>query len=225
MLGKLQAVATAVLCIFAPFETIWGNLVVNGDFETGDFSGWTSDAQNDNGIWLIYSGGILPISNFVTPPPPGGAYAAAADQSEASSMILYQDIALPADACWQLQYTYYYNNHNNIFVTPDTLSIDEPNQQARIDILRPDIADPYSVARGDVLRNLLKTVAGDPTSVKPTTVTFDLSCFAGQTIRLRFAVVDTEYYFSMGVDNISIQEAEMDFGIISSREQVEPDAR
>lgn len=218
MLGKLQAAATAVLCIFAPFETIWGNFVVNGDFETGDFSGWTSDAQNDNGNWLIYSGGILPISNFITPPPPGGAYAAAADQSEASSMILYQDIALPPDACWQLQYTYYYNNQNDIFVTPDTLSVDEPNQQARIDILRPDIADPYSVARGDVLRNLLKTVPGDPSRVEPTTVTFDLSCFAGQTIRLRFAVADTEYYFSMGVDNISIQEAETDFGIISSRE-------
>ena len=207
MIKKFQAAAAFVLLAFAPISHVKGdtNYVVNGDFETGDFTGWTTAQQTEDGFWFIYSGGILPISNFITPPPPGGAYAASVDEGDPSSMIMYQDIELPPNACLLLQYTYYYHNYNDAFFSPDTLAInDGPNQQARIDIMNPATADPYSVAPGDVWQNLLQTRPKSPLIVDPKTVCFDLTPYAGQTIRLRFAVADNQFYFTMGVDNISI---------------------
>ncbi len=201
------AVCAALFTFSMHAYGINANLVVNGDFETGSFTGWTVDTQSENGSWFVYSGGILPLSFHLTPPPPGGAYAATADQISSSSTILYQDIDLPTVTHSEnliLQYTYYYNNQNNIFISPDSLSIEEENQQARIDIMKPTAEDPYSVAPSDIYKNLLSTPPGSPLVVNPTTVEFDLTRFSGRSIRLRFAVVDTEYFFSMGVDNISI---------------------
>lgn len=202
-----MVMCTALLA-YAPFMDANGisNFVVNGDFETGDFTGWTIANQTSVGYWFIYSGGILPISNLTTPPPPGGAYAASADETNPSAMILYQDITLPPNECLSLKYTYYYNNYYHTFESPDTLQVFvDPNQQARIDIMNPDTVDPYSVTPGDVLQNLLHTTANSPLMVDPTTVSFDLTSYAGQTIRLRFAVTDTENFLLMGVDNVSIQ--------------------
>jgi len=122
---------------------------------------------------------------------------------------------LPANSCLQLQYTYYYNNLNEEFVTPPTLSInDVPNQQIRIDIMNPD-SDPFSVAPGDVLENLLLTEPGDPAIVLPTVATFNISAFAGQTIRLRFALANNEFFMNMGVDNVSILPVSCNTGYVN----------
>lgn len=212
MLKRLQVAVFAAWVAFVSMANAASptNYVVNGNFETGFFPPWIIANQTNFGSWFVSSGGILPLSNFTTPPPPEGAYAAIADQTSPSSMILYQDIALPANLNLVLQYTYYYNNHNDSFSSPDTLNINNvSNQQARIDIMNPATSDPYSVAPGDVLKNLLRTLPGAAFVVQPTTATFDLTPYAGQTIRLRFAVADNNFYFSMGIDNVSIRVVEV----------------
>lgn len=202
----ISVIAVWVLLALAMDACASVNLVVNGDFSTGDLTGWTTATQAEYGEWMIYSGGVLPLSNWTTQPPQHTPYAATADQSGPSSVVLYQNIDLPADKKIYLTYTYYYHNFGEEFFSPRTLNIsDSPNQQARIDIMNPNAVDPYSVAPSDIWRNLLRTLPGYPLTVDPTTVTYDLSAYAGKTVRIRFAVADTEYFFSMGVDNISIR--------------------
>jgi len=61
-----------------------------------------------------------------------------------------------------------------------------------------------SVAPGDVLASLFQTKVGDPASLAPTVMTFDLSQFAGRTVRLRFAEVDNQFFFEGSVDAVAI---------------------
>ncbi len=61
-----------------------------------------------------------------------------------------------------------------------------------------------SLSPSDILTTVFATQTGDPTSLAPTLMTADLSAFAGQTVRLRIAQVDNEYYLNTGVDDVSI---------------------
>src|SRR5207247_1021192 len=86
---------------------------------------------------------------------------------------------------------YYVNLGTGGNSTPETLDYTGfvPNQQYRMDIMDPAAA-PDSVASDDVLARVFRTEVTDPTVLAPTTITFDLTPFAGTTVRLRFAEVD-----------------------------------
>ena len=80
-----------------------------------------------------------------------------------------------------------------------------PNKQYRVDILKRS-ADPFSVAPADVLATVFRTDLGDPRNLAPTRMTFDLSPYAGQTVRLRFArVSNVTGCFLASVDDIDVQ--------------------
>lgn len=78
-----------------------------------------------------------------------------------------------------------------------------PNQQYRVDLLKPTAA-PFSVEPGDILATVFRTKPGDPPALTPTLQVFDLSSFAGSTVRLRFAEVDNLSMFQAGVDAVVI---------------------
>jgi hypothetical protein len=61
-----------------------------------------------------------------------------------------------------------------------------------------------SVAPGDILANVFRTTPASPPILAPTLITFDLTPFAGQTIRLRFAEVDNQNFFPAAVDDVRI---------------------
>ncbi len=197
----LATLFTASVLLFPSLGHAQTNLVVNGDFETGDLTGWTEMHFNGASFWNVYTGIALPP----LPPPPTGTFAVVADQNGPSSQILFQDVTLPTSGNIQLSLIYYYFNHAGGFVTQPTLDPTvTPNQQARIDIMDPTAVDPFSVAPADVLANLFQTNPGDPNSLGYTPLTFDLTPFAGQTIRLRFAVVTTIDVFNFAVDDVQI---------------------
>ena len=56
-----------------------------------------------------------------------------------------------------------------------------------------------------VLMTLFQTMPGD---VRDTGIyhgfTADLSAFNGQTVRIRFAEVDNQYFFNVGIDDVSV---------------------
>ena len=94
------------------------------------------------------------------------------------------------------------------FATPNTLDPAVfPNQQYRVDILKPT-SDPFSVASADVLARIFRTEEGDPNTLAPTRMTFDLTPYAGQTVRLRFAEVDNQGCFLASVDDIDIRTSD-----------------
>jgi hypothetical protein len=195
--------------------------VVNGGFESGTLGGWQVSRETQAGNWFAYRGTDAPIGHRrPTPadpvqPPPQGAFAAVADQANPDSLILYQDVALEPGLAQRLSLLAYYDTYRPIAIpNPDTLSVASEalrlpngdfrkNQQFRIDVMRAD-APPDSLNPTDVLRPVFATRLGAPLSMAPTRLTADLGPFAGQTVRIRIAVADSEEVLNAGVDAVSI---------------------
>jgi hypothetical protein len=188
--------------------------VINGNFESGTLNGWNVHRANEAGNWFAYKGTSEPIADKrggePIQPPPQGVYAAIADELNPETLILSQDVALGAGLEHRLSLLAYYDSYVPIAVpTPDTLSANnevlagQANQQFRIDVMSPGAAID-SVAPADILRTVFRTSPGDPKRMSPTSLTANLSAFAGQTVRLRIAVAAHEEVLAAGVDAIAI---------------------
>jgi hypothetical protein len=179
--------------------------IVNGGFETGNFTGWTVVNQSEgSGDWFVYTGTSSPLSGATIAAPPEGTHAAVTDQFGPGSHLLYQDVSLEAGFNHTLSLQVYYENQAGVFATPPSLDSNVfPNQQYRVDILSPS-APVTSVAPGEVLATVFQTDVGDPPSLAPMPISFDLSGFAGTTVRLRLAEVDNQFFFNASVDDVAV---------------------
>ena len=196
----LIAVSMAVLAAPAAAHAA---IVTNGDFETGSLSGWQT--QNTGSGWFAYSGTASPTNALPIAAPPQGSFAAVTDQVRQGTRILYQDVALEPGQTHTLSLYVYYKSNSPI-AHPATDSLDYfvvPNQQYRIDVMKPS-APLTSINPADILLPIFRTATGDPTTLAPTMMTADLTPFAGQTVRLRFAEVDGAGYFNASTDAVSI---------------------
>lgn len=177
-------------------------LIINGNFETGDLSGWTVEKQSKSaGEWLVYSGYTLPISGSEFYHPPGELHGAAFDQNGPACSVMYQDVKIPKGKA-SLSFTYYYQDYNKVHALD--YNHQPSKHQFRVDLLNPEI-DPFSIDSDDILLNAFQLNSKAPPSLNPTTVTYDLTPFSGKKVRLRFAAVNHEGHFKVGVDDISIQ--------------------
>jgi hypothetical protein len=171
--------------------------IVVDDFESGAITDWQAVGGGSGG-WFVYSDDQKapdpsqsdPTVPFDLPDPPEGRFAAVTDMNGPGTRILYRDLRL--DGRFRLHVTVFYAS-TGPFSSPKTLAHDAggSNQQFRIDLL--DLLAPIdSVAEGDVLVNVFRTLPGDPKRRKPTEVSMDVSALAGQTVRLRLAVADNQ---------------------------------
>jgi hypothetical protein len=212
------------------------NPLSNGDFETGDLTGWTvywsspweetEDAADVFGGWFVYEDGQTKptgledrvISTIMGQPfevsdPPQGDHAAVSVVSQPGLAILYRDLAVEGRSV--LKATVFYNQQKSPYnyatgddrlFAPDHFEIGggQKNSQYRIDLIDPT-AEIDSLADEDVLGTVFRTVDGDPLSMEPTEVTFDLSPWEGQTIRLRAVEVSDQAVFFAGIDDVRIE--------------------
>jgi hypothetical protein len=189
-----------------PFRTWNGTIyyeasigpILNGSFETGDFSGWQTVGVD----LYVYSGTITPNTGFTVLAPPDGTYAAVTDQMGVGTRILYQDIAVPASGSSTLSATVYVENLAADYIIGPDLGTANPNQQMRVDIMDP--AHPVDDVGDGVLVNLFQTNPGDPLSIGYTAISGDLTPYAGRTVRFRVAEVDNQNNFNGAVDNVRI---------------------
>ena len=178
------------------------NLLTNGSFETGDLTGWTV-VNTGSGQFSVESGIVTPTSGGPIPAPPDGTYATVSDQGGPGSHILYQDVLVPNEGLVTLSFLLYYNNRAGAWADNGTLSeVGEANQQLRIDIMDPSA--PVDDISFGVLRNVLKPVGDDPFILGYESFTEDLSTFAGQTVRIRFAEVDNQSNLNMAIDGVAV---------------------
>lgn len=163
------------------------------------------DETGSEGSWFVYTGTTSPASSSIVLAPPVGDFAAIADQTGGGSHLLYQDIDVPSGATSvNCSAIIYYNNQSGGFVIGPDLSFDgPPNQQARIDLMDPT-APGFDIGAG-VLQNLFQTEPGDPNVLGYTTLNFDLSPFAGTTVRFRAAEVDNLFFFQFMIDDLSCE--------------------
>lgn len=184
--------------------------VVNGDFETGNLSGWQVFNSSDRGNWFVYSGLFTPFDAEKEEPfiaPPQGNFAAVTDESNPDTAILSQEIALEPFWTHQLALTLYYRSRDPIAVpNPNTLASNgtvEENQQLRVDVMRAG-TPIESLNPADILTTVFANKNGDPQSMLPTLFTVDLTPFAGQIVKLRIANAVQENVFNAAVDGVSI---------------------
>jgi hypothetical protein len=197
------------------------NIVLNGGFEsnggvgTNVFTDWTvGNLFGGTGDWLVQTGTISPLNGFAVDAPPEGSFAAMTDQPGPGTHVLHQVLAVPA-AGVILTCHVYVNNQAGIYINPGSLDFNVgPNQHTRIDIMNP--AAPIDDVGAGVLLNVFITNPGAPNVIPYTTVTANLSPFAGTNVRLRVAEVDNQLYMNVGVDNCSTADVPvelMDFAI------------
>jgi hypothetical protein len=199
-------------------------LITNGDFESSGVSltGWTTaDQPGGDGTFALQSGTTILIpSATVTVPvaaPPGPTHAAMSNGGAPGSHVLLQDFVVPTTVGFAtLSFSLFVQNQAltatgaPAFFSPNTLDFGDfnvNNQQARVDIIT-NTAAPFSVASSDVLLNTFQTQPGNPAVSGYSTLTVDvtplLRSHAGQTLGLRFAEVDNNNLFQLGVDQVSL---------------------
>jgi hypothetical protein len=183
----------------------------NWNFERGDLSGWRTRSRG-SGAWYAYSDGTKPPNPaetdpnvaFNMPQPPEGRYAAVTDMTAPGARILYRDVKLEGPV--KLTFTVFYDNAGE-FSSPPSLKFDgcEANQQFRAELM--DASAPAdSTDANDVLATIFKTAAGDPPKLAPKTITFDLSQWAGEKVRLRFAQVDNRGPLRTAIDDVRLEQ-------------------
>ncbi len=184
-----------------------GLFTVNGGFETGNFTGWTTPViPGSSGSFLVRNGTALPLSGLTTVGPRSGTFYAVDDEAGPGTHALLQTFTVPAGASSvTLSFDMFANSYAATVVDP--IGLDHrsgPNQHARVDILSAG-ASPFDTGAG-VLRNFY--LGADPGS-NPHPYThydFDITDLvaAGGTFQLRFAATNNLFFFNLGVDNVSI---------------------
>jgi hypothetical protein len=201
------AVGLLVALLGASLATAARQKPRNGGFEAGNLSRWQVDdlGSGPEDTWYAYSGTSSPASDFDLPAPPQGTFAAITDQGGSGAHILHRTRKLRKGYTHKLKLWVFYENRADEFASPDTLDPGtSPNQQYRIDVLKRHAAID-SVDSSDILKRVLRTEPGDPLSQPPKKVTVNLTRFAGKRVQLRFAEVDTEFFFNAGVDGVELK--------------------
>ena len=167
-----------------------GNILRNGGFETGDFTGWTR-VNGGYGDWVINNGSFDPDGPEGTNAPLSGRFNAMTAQIGAGQHLLYQEVFIPADA---LDVTWLWSdrirNHTPYF---------GPRQDFRAEV---------RTTNDTVLALAFTTELGDPLLNDWTQRRFDLTRFRGQTVRLAFYQEDSTGYLNVLLDDISVELSE-----------------
>ena len=185
-------------------------LITNGGFETGAFTGWTvTDLAGGSGSWFVDTlGTTTPLSGLATLAGGGaGTFYAVSDQTGPGTHALTQAFTVPWPALSAtLSFDMFVNDWDlGPIINPAGLNHTAiPNQHARVDILST-AAGAFDTGAG-VLANYYLGVDGGPDPHSFTHYSFDITGIvgAGGTFQLRFAEVDNQLFFNQGVDGVSI---------------------
>ncbi len=187
-------------------------LIVNGGFETGDYTGWSATVRpGSNGkLNIAAPGAASPISGYATAlNAAGGNYYSVTDQNGPGSYALMQSFFLPVGTTSAvLTFQMFANNQaGNTIIDP--IGLDHrgvPNQHARVDILTAG-ATVFSTDAADIVAGLY--LGADGSGANPYgNYSFNLlniGLSAGTGYQIRFGEVDNQSFFQQGVDNVSIE--------------------
>ena len=166
-------------------------LITNGDFETGDFTGWV--VSGGNGGWQINNGTYNPPGPGGTIAPIAGNFDAVSFQTGPGTNILSEPIVVPVDiTTGTLSWSDRIRNYARVF--------SDPNQEFRVNLRD---------SGGGLIQEIFSTDPGDPLQqLGPNNRSFDvttlLQSLEGQTIHISFEQQDNLGYFNATVDDISL---------------------
>ena len=205
MMKKFLVAAAVAVSLTASAQAT--ELLTNGSFETGDFTGWTAlTAPGSNGGIEVISGAVAPNSNLPIVGPSEGGFHAVTGQNGPGAYALSQGVSLTGgETSLILSF--------DIFAVTDVPLVDDgnldfngaPNQHARVDIIAPGAG--FGTDGGSVIASVLAPfITSDFANIEYETVSLDiLPLLAGITdFEIRFAQADNQFFFSLGVDNVSL---------------------
>lgn len=207
IIGVLHVVLLLALARSAPGI----ELLVNGGFESGDFTGWTiSDRADSSGSFFIGDGsGATPLSSQESVGPASGTFYAVSDQLGPGTHALAQAFTVPGRALSaMLSFAMFVNDWSGVGPLLDPSGLDHtagPNQHARVDILSLGAA-PFDTGAG-VVASLHLGVDAGPGPHGYTAYAFDLAplFMDGGTFILRFAEVDNQAGLNQGIDDVGLR--------------------
>ena len=190
--------------------------LINADFETGDLTGWQTLVEGSAIPVSIESGTVTTEAGTINPSP-DGSYMVFTSQSGPGRSFLWQEftpriwqVTDPNPNAFNIYFDIAINNGATAYYTPDPMSLDytgDPNQQARIDILKPG-ASITTVDPNDIIVELFQTQPGDPLTQDWQRVTKDvtseMAAYVDQTLTLRLVQVDNQLFFNLALDNVSV---------------------
>jgi hypothetical protein len=182
-------------------------LITNGGFETGDFTGWsTFDQAGGSGSFFVLSGTTEPLSGMPTVGPASGTFYASSDQTGPGAHALIQSFTVPTLATSViLSFDMFANNWAGVTACPGPLDYTiVPNECGRVDLLTGS-AGAFDTGADD-LKNFYM---GSDTGTNPNPYThysFDITSLVsgGGTFQIRFAEADNQLFYNLGVDDVSI---------------------
>lgn len=171
----------------APIE-----LVTNGGFETGDFTGWTSNGTG-SGNGFVFNDGTLDPSGSVGPTAPiAGSFDVVSTQSGPGLNTLLSDFIVLPTSITSATFSWLDRIQNSTV-------FQDPNQEFRVSIVDAALS---------TITTVFSTNAGDSNAVGPNArsfdVTGDLSGLGGQSVALFFEQQDNLFFFNVTLDNISL---------------------
>ena len=197
--NTLNRIFLLLVIAFSASIGFGAELVTNGGFETGDFTGWT--VINPVDPWMPWEvspsgtgGGYSPVPD-VTSVQHGTYNAWNGVTSDIGSFLLYQDITIPVGSAVRMTWTDRYQMNHTSFCTDCGTAT-------------------YAVEVLDTSDNLLQTLytittlTGVNSNTGVVNHVADLTSYQGQTIRIRFrATVDYSYSGpgQVEIDAVSVQ--------------------
>ncbi|MBW2419385.1 MAG: hypothetical protein JRH19_12615 [Deltaproteobacteria bacterium] len=166
--------------------------IENGDFETGDFTGWQSTGGGFGEGFSINDGSFDPPGPGSATPPINGSYDAVSSQTGEALNMVSQSFLLDSNiALATISWSDRIENWAGQFV--------DPGQEFRVVI---------QDASGNDLYEVFSTDPGDPASQPgPNHRLFDVTAVAqllgGQEIQLAFQEQDGLFFFNVSVDDVS----------------------
>jgi len=194
------------VCLFV--GTANASLITNGDFETGDFTGWNTSQAGGSSLFVAANPGDPNLGSS----PTNDSYAFAGNQRGPSQNIFWQSFVVPtALTALTFSFDYAYENFASagfLNPNPDTLShTGVSNQQFRVEILNAtalfDTVNPT-----DIIFSAIQTAPGSldpqPWTSFSQNIFSAVSPFQGQNLQVRFAQADNQGSFDIGFDNVSL---------------------
>lgn len=215
-----HAATLALVCLASLSGAVQSaDLITNGGFETGSFTGWTvateySDTSYDNNVTAPASDFYMqadslttPVSGLATLGPASGNSFALADSTTAGANVLIQNFTVPfGTISLNLSFDMFtYDWYGNGATGTSLNYLDDPNQHVRVELLKATSLD-FSTDPSDVILNIFDGLQTNTDPPAWQTYNQDLLAFVtpGSTYRLRFGAVDNQFTLNMGIDNVSL---------------------
>lgn len=202
---RLAVVAALSMAAYGAHAS--ANLLTNGGFETGDYTGWSVNTQaGSNGALQVAAnnGGTSPISGFAyAANATGGNWFSITDQGGPGSYALTQSFTLATASTVTISFQMFANNQAGATFNNGRDFGTSPNQNAEVDLLVGG-ASAFTDASSDIVSTLYGPGADTAANPNPWTSFSSTLALAAGTYQLRFAETDNQLFFQQGVDNVSV---------------------